>query len=358
MKGFLFKIIMLVLLVIVIPLSLEAGPVRIFIVHSYEDRHVCGFPQEVGLRKALLDAGLIEGEDVIIRRFMMDTKRTYTTERQIQERGRLALEEIKRFRPMIVVTFDDNAFRTVGLSLVDREDVSVVFSGMNAQPEDYLKFRRYFESRQRPGHNITGVYEKMHIIHGLTVMKEILPRLRKVTAIIDTTPTGDAVVKQIRKELMENDTGVEMDIVRVSTIEEYESVLKKINDDRTVGAIYPIVLSLRSTRDGKIYTHREIFRKTVEISRKPEIPGNFSFSMLGFFGSASVDFEKMGNQAGKKVVAIIRGEKPGNLPIEDAEKYAIVFNLARAKMLGIDIPLDILSSADKVYEEIPVLKGK
>ncbi len=42
----------------------------------------------------------------------------------------------------------------------------------------------------------------------------------------------------------------------------------------------------------------------------------------------------------------------GDLPIEDANKYAIVFNLARAKELGINIPFEILGAADFVYEEI------
>ena len=60
----------------------------------------------------------------------------------------------------------------------------------------------------------------------------------------------------------------------------------------------------------------------------------------------------MGKQAGEKGAKILNGQKAGNLPIEDARKYAIVFNTERAKELGIQIPFEILGAADFVYDEI------
>jgi len=41
---------------------------------------------------------------------------------------------------------------------------------------------------------------------------------------------------------------------------------------------------------------------------------------------------------------------PGDIPIEEAERYALVFNLRRARELGMEIPIDILMAADVVYK--------
>jgi len=151
-------------------------PRRIFILHSYESGHVCGQPQHDGVIGALGDAGFKDRENLEIRSYFMDTKRKNNTPELIDEQARIALKAIRSFRPDVLVTLDDNAFRTVALDLVD-EPVSIVFCGMNGQPEDYNKTRRFMESRARPGHNITGVYEKLHFVDAIRVHSKLFPGL-------------------------------------------------------------------------------------------------------------------------------------------------------------------------------------
>jgi hypothetical protein len=112
--------------------------------------------------KALKQAGYGPKQARILE-FHMDTKKTYTSTEAIAERGRLAVEHIRELEPDVVVTLDDNAFKTVALSLANEPDHAVVFSGMNGQPEEYNRKVRFMESRKRPGRNITGVYEKLHL---------------------------------------------------------------------------------------------------------------------------------------------------------------------------------------------------
>jgi ABC-type uncharacterized transport system substrate-binding protein len=101
------------------------------------------------------------------------------------------------------------------------------------------------------------------------------------------------------------------------------------------------------------YTAPEIFAWTIQNSNKPEIALNYEFTRLGLFGGAAVDFYSMGCQAGQMVARILRGENPGNIPIEDARRYALVFNIKRAEQLGIKISPDILMAADEVVLDIP-----
>lgn len=323
---------------------------RVFIIHSYEKGHVCGQPQEDGIIKAFQESDLEIGKDVEFQHFYMDTKKTYTTTGEIEQRGGLALEKVKEIKPDVVLVLDDNAVKTVMMPLIG-SDIQVVFCGMNGQPEDYNMKKHFMDSRRKPGADVTGVYEKLYLVRSLGVMKAVLPELKKVLGITDYSPTGNAITNQFKKEIEEETPPVAFELVRVKDFAEYKKVIFRVNEDHEIGAIYPAALSLR-TPEGTTYTAPDIFRWTIKNCEKPDMALNYFFSKLGIFGGAAVDFKAMGHQAGTKAVKIIKGSRAGDLPIEDADKYAIVFNLARAKELGINIPFEILGAADFVYEEI------
>jgi hypothetical protein len=111
--------------------------------------------------------------------------------------------------------------------------------------------------------------------------------------------------------------------------------------------------------DGRRFTAAEIYDWTLANSRKPEMAVNYFFARMGLFGGAVVNFGEMGRLAGRKGAQILGGAKAGDLPIEDAVDYAIVFNLKRAKDLGIEIPAHVLAAAHAIYKDdlIP-LAGK
>ena len=78
---------------------------------------------------------------------------------------------------------------------------------------------------------------------------------------------------------------------------------------------------------------------------------NYFFARMGLFGGAVVNFGAMGKLAGQKGAKILNGGKAGDLPIEDAPDYAIVFNLKRAADLGIEIPPRVLAAASAIYKD-------
>lgn len=326
--------------------SASRSPTRIFILHSYEKGHVCGQPQHDGVIAALKKAGFKGKENVEIKVYYMDTKRKNNTPELIKKQAQMALDQIRFFEPDVLVTLDDNAFRSVALNLVD-SNLSVVFSGMNGQPEDYNQTKHFMNARSQPGHNITGVYEKLHICDAINVHSKLFPGFKKIIFFVDPSPTGRAISKQIKLELKDEAIPCKWQMIMARTWEEYKSQILKANTDPDIGVIYPAALLLKD-RDGNTYTAPEIFSWTIQNSKKVEIAVNYAFTRLGLFGGAAVDFYAMGQQAGQMVVKIIRGQSPGNIAIEDAHRYALVFNLKRAEQLGVAIPSDILMAADEV----------
>ena len=328
---------------------------RVLIVHSYSETHICGAPQGQGVVQALAESGWRAGENLDLRSVYMDTKKTYTTPEAIHRRGEMALAEVESFKPHVVVVLDDNAIREVMLPLVGRDDLSVVFSGMNGQPADYDRKAKFLNTLGQPGHNVTGVYEKLHLLKSLRVMGAALGDPRpgdRVVGITDYSPTGNAITRQFELELAGHEPAFEWELRRVKDFEEYKTLIHELNADPQVRAIYPAALKLE-TADGETYTAGKIFEWTVANSNKPEMALNYYFSKIGLFGGAAVDFTAMGRKAGFKAARILKGELPGLIPIEDASEYAIVFNLQRATNLRIDIPEPLLTAADQVYRPEP-----
>jgi ABC transporter substrate binding protein len=324
---------------------------RIYIAQSYEKGHVCGEPQAEGILAALSLAGWAVGRNLTVRSYYMDTYRTNTALEAMQAEGQKALQEIAEFKPDIVFVLDDAAVRQVMLPLIGRTDLAVVYSGMNGQPEMYDGLKKHMDSRAHPGSNVTGVYEKLYAAQALKVMVQAVPELRgsKAVMITDFSPTGNGLTKQFELELKEV-TDVKWEVRRVKDWTEYTALIDVLNNDAAVKAIYPVALTLPVDGGGR-YAAAQIYDWTIAHSRKPEMAINYFFARMGLFGGAVVNFGAMGKLAGQKGAKILAGTKAGDLPIEDAPDYAIVFNLKRAKDLGIEIPPRVLAAASAIYKD-------
>ncbi|TIH13238.1 hypothetical protein D0S45_15730 [Marinifilum sp. JC120] len=328
----------------------ETQTKKILIVHSYSLENICGQPQHQGVLESLEKAGFVEGSNLIVHQYAMKTKKVNNSPDLIEEQAAAVLERVREVRPDVLVLLDDNAFSSVGLKLVD-SDIDIVFSGMNGQPEDYDRKVKWMVSRSKPGHNITGVYEKLHFIDACRVQKQLIPGLEKILVLLGESPTGKAVFKQVSKEMDEagENLGIEFETRIATSWEEYTEIIRQACSDPSIGTIYPAATLLKD-KNGQSHSTGDIVKWTVANCRTPGISINYVYARLGMLGGAGVDFIAMGRQAGKMVAMILQGTSPGDISVEEAERYALVFNLKRAKELGMVIPADILMAADVVYK--------
>ena len=332
------------------PALAQHAPKRVYIVQSYEAGHVCGEPQAEGELQSLAAAGWIVGRNLEVKTYYMDAYITNTSPESMRREGQNALREIEEFKPDLVFANDDAAIAQVMMPLVGGS-IPIVFSGMNGQPEMYNERKHYMDSWAHPGSNVTGVYEKLYAVQAIKVMEQAVPGLRgsKVAMITDYTPTGNGLTKQFEIELKEV-TDVQWEVQRVHDWSEYTTLIERLNGDPEVKAIYPVALSLPGD-NGARYSAAQIYDWTLAHSRKPEMAINYFFARMGLFGGAVENFSAMGRLAGQKAVKIFNGTKAGDLPIEDGPDSAIVFNVKRAKDLGIKIPPRVLAAANAVYKD-------
>ena len=109
--------------------------------------------------------------------------------------------------------------------------------------------------------------EKLYVGRSIKVIQSAIKDMdgKKIVGITDFSPTGNAITKQFELELENDSANANWEIKRVNDWNEYTSLIKQLNDDANVGAIYPVALTLRVS-ENETYTALEIFKWTTENS--------------------------------------------------------------------------------------------
>ena len=201
----------------------------------------------------------------------------------------------------------------------------------------------FVDSLARPGGNATGFVQFDYAISGkwLELLKEIAPGLTRVAVLRDPAITaGQGQIGAI--QAMAPSFGVEVTPVNVRESGDIE---------RGIAAF------VRTSRDGMIVTasaltqfHRDLIVTLAARYQLPTVYWNRTPVASGGLISYGADNVDQYRRAAGYVDRILRGEKPGDLPVQAPTKYELVINLKTAKTLGLEIPTTVLARADEVIE--------
>jgi putative ABC transport system substrate-binding protein len=101
---------------------------------------------------------------------------------------------------------------------------------------------------------------------------------------------------------------------------------------------------------GELIPHRQLIVELVEKSRLPAMYGLRDFVEAGGLMAYEVDFGEAARRMADDVHEILKGANPGDIPIYQSTKFALVINLKAAHTLGLTLPPALLGRADEVIE--------
>ena len=198
-------------------------------------------------------------------------------------------------------------------------------------------------SLAHPGGNVTGLSTMMIELSAkrLQLLKEAIPRVVRVAVL--SNPDTPYVPKMIEElKAAGPSLSIELKFVDVRTPEEFSSVFSAVSRAH-VQALYVI-------DDVLFISHRPALLKLVSKARVPAIYSSREFADEGGMMSYGANWADLFRRSAGYVDKILRGAKPGDLPIEQPTKFDLVVNLKTAKALGITIPDSILLRADEVIK--------
>jgi putative ABC transport system substrate-binding protein len=196
----------------------------------------------------------------------------------------------------------------------------------------------------RPGENVTGVSTMTTELSAkrLQLLKETMPRLTRVGVLWNPatplSPFQAKVIEDVRTAAAS--MAIKLKIVSVGTPEKFNGAFTDVSRAH-VQAVYLVENPL-------FYAHRKALAALALQARLPAIYGTRAFADDGGLMSYGADYADQARRAAAYVDKILKGAKPGDLPIEQATKLELVINLKTAKALGLTIPQSVLARADEV----------
>jgi putative ABC transport system substrate-binding protein len=197
-------------------------------------------------------------------------------------------------------------------------------------------------SLARPGGNITGMSLQAIDLAGkrLEILRELVPSLRKLAVLAFVGNTGNELelneIQAAAKTL-----GLEVVMLEIGRADDLAPAFDTLRG--RAEALYVLANPLANT-------NRVLINDLALNARMPTVHGFRQYVETGGLISYGPSTPELFRRAAEYVDKILRGAKPGDLPVEQPTKFDLVINLKTAKALGFTVPLPLLSRADEVIE--------
>src|SRR6516164_875850 len=193
------------------------------------------------------------------------------------------------------------------------------------------------------GGNITGVSSFIFDLEPkrLGLMRELRPNATTIAVLVNPNSTNaEMQVNDI--QIAARSVGQQVDILNASTIREIDAAFARLAQMR--------VDALLVAADPTFFNRAS---QLVVLATRHAIPALYSrreFVAVGGLMSYGSNGDEVARTAGVYAGRILKGEKPGDLPIQLPTKFELVINLSTARALGLDVPPTLLARADEVIE--------
>jgi putative ABC transport system substrate-binding protein len=284
-------------------------------------------PMLASFSKGLNEAGYIEGRNVTIE--------YRWAEGQPDRLPALAADLVRRQVAVIVATGGQNPAIAAKAAT---STIPIVFTS-NDDPRKY----GLVASLNQPGGNVTGVtwFSAELVQKRLALLHDLVPNAKAVALLLNA---NNAETARQPAELQEAARGLGLRIVvlKATTPSEIDTAFATMVQNR-IGAL---VLA----SDSFLFNRRE---QIMALAARHAIPASYSARHIveaGGLMSYGNDFADAYRRVGLYTARILKGEKPSDLPVDQATRFELIINLRTAKALGLAVPDKLLALADEVIE--------
>jgi putative tryptophan/tyrosine transport system substrate-binding protein len=201
-------------------------------------------------------------------------------------------------------------------------------------------------SLARPGGNVTGVstFARGLVTKRLALLKAVIPGATRIGVLWQADVFGERATRDLVEETKGagRTLGLELHFVEARTADDVEPAFVRMSKARVDGILVfpgPTLFDART----RVVAH-------AAKARLPAVYGWREAVDAGGLMSYSANFPDMYRRAAGYVDKILKGAKPGDLPIQEPTKFDLVVNLRTAKSLGLTIPPSLLLQAEQVIE--------
>ena len=198
-------------------------------------------------------------------------------------------------------------------------------------------------SLARPGGNVTGLaYQSREVLaKRMELLKETIPRLSRIAILWDRESRTQALTPH-HAEPAARSLGLQIRRAEVRRTDDLEAVFASVARERP---------------DALVLAPSQLFRahrsRVIQLAARHRLPASYSdrsFVEEGGLMSYGSDSVAIFHGLAKYVDRVLKGARPGDLPIEQPTKFELVINLKTAKALALTIPPSLLLRADQVIE--------
>ncbi len=201
-------------------------------------------------------------------------------------------------------------------------------------------------SLDHPGGTITGITEMMPELtpQRLSLLKQIVPTLSRVALLWQPgTLTQDAFTHMVQEtQAMARSLGIQIQVVEAPKVEDFDTAFATMVQERAEGLIVLV--------NPMFFVQRQPIIERATNHKLPAIYEWQGFVRSGGLISYGADVPDIYSRAAGYVDKILKGAKPGDLPVERPTRVDMAVNLKSAKALGVTIPETILKQAVEVSE--------
>jgi len=196
-------------------------------------------------------------------------------------------------------------------------------------------------SLAHPGGNVTGLTSMAPGTSQKLVelLREAVP-LASRFAVVGTPGSTPEIRRELQTAAQQG--RITLAFIEIKSPDDFDSALARAKKDGASGIIAPL--------GALTYAHRA---KLVQLALKHRLPGIYwvrDYVEAGGLMSYGANFGDVGRRAAYFVDRILKGAKPGDLPVEQPTKFELVINMKTAKALGLTIPQSILIRADEIIQ--------